>query len=104
MFPEWHHAVPKSAYFKVPETLKTFRMYPISRSVYVLHWLATRLLRLQLLLIRIKKIATLFCEAMDSPTFSDMYGLGRLAAASERMASTGGIYTVYVIIIKQYQC
>ncbi len=30
-----------------------------------------------------------FCEAMDSPTFSDMYGLGRLAAASERMASTG---------------
>ena len=43
MFPEWHHAVPKSAYFKVPETLKTFRMYPISRSVYVLHWLATRL-------------------------------------------------------------
>ena len=27
MFPEWHHAVPGSAYFKVPETLKTFRMY-----------------------------------------------------------------------------
>ena len=26
-FPEWHHAVPESAYFKVPETLKTFRMY-----------------------------------------------------------------------------
>ena len=44
MFPEWHHAVPESAYFKVPETLKTFRMYPISRFVYVLHWLATRLL------------------------------------------------------------
>ena len=43
MFPEWHHAVPESAYFKVPETLKTFRMYPISRFVYVLHWLATRL-------------------------------------------------------------
>ena len=31
MFPEWHHAVPESAYFKVPETLKTFRMYSISR-------------------------------------------------------------------------
>ena len=45
MFPEWHHAVPESAYFKVPETLKTFRMYPISRFVYVLHWLATRLYR-----------------------------------------------------------
>ena len=44
MFPEWHHAVPESAYFKVPETLKTFRMYPISRFVYVLHWLATRLI------------------------------------------------------------
>ena len=43
MFPEWHHAVPESAYFKVPETLKPFRMYPISRFVYVLHWLATRL-------------------------------------------------------------
>ena len=43
MFPEWHHAVPESAYFKVPETLETFRMYPISRFVYVLHWLATRL-------------------------------------------------------------
>ena len=43
MFPEWHHAVPELAYFKVPETLKTFRMYQISRSVYVLHWLATRL-------------------------------------------------------------
>ena len=43
MFPEWHHAVPESAYFKVPETLKTFPMYPISRFVYVLHWLATRL-------------------------------------------------------------
>ena len=42
MFPEWHHAVPESAYFKVSETLKTFRMYPISRFVYVLHWLATR--------------------------------------------------------------
>ncbi len=40
---EWHHAVPESAYFKVPEMLKTFRMYPISRFVYVLHWLATRL-------------------------------------------------------------
>ncbi len=26
MFPEWHHAVPESAYFKLPETLKTFRM------------------------------------------------------------------------------
>ena len=38
MFPEWHHAVPESAYFKVPETLKTYRMYPISRFVYVLHW------------------------------------------------------------------
>ena len=25
MFPEWHHAVPESAYFKVPETLKTFQ-------------------------------------------------------------------------------
>ena len=25
-----HHAVPESAYFKVPETLKTFHMYPIS--------------------------------------------------------------------------
>ena len=24
MFPEWHHAVPESAYFKVPETLKHF--------------------------------------------------------------------------------
>ena len=44
MFPEWHHAVPESAYFKVPETLKTFRMYPTSRFVYVLHWLAARLL------------------------------------------------------------
>ena len=44
MFPEWHHAVPESAYFNVPETLKTFRMYSISRFVYVLHWLATRLL------------------------------------------------------------
>ena len=44
MFPEWHHAVPESAYFKVPETLKTFRMYSISRFVYVLHWLATRLI------------------------------------------------------------
>ena len=43
MFPEWHHAVPESAYFKVPETLKTFRLYSISRFVYVLHWLATRL-------------------------------------------------------------
>ena len=41
MFPEWHHAVPESAYFKVPETLKTFRMYPIFRFVYVLHWLLT---------------------------------------------------------------
>ena len=30
-FPEWHHAVPESAYFKVPETLKTFRMYSTSR-------------------------------------------------------------------------
>ena len=28
---EWHHAVPKSAYFKVPETLKTFRMHSTSR-------------------------------------------------------------------------
>ena len=46
MFPEWHHAVPESAYFKVPETPKTFCMYPISRFVYVLHWLATRLLYL----------------------------------------------------------
>ena len=45
MFPEWHNAVPESAYFKVPETLKTFRMYSISRFVYVLHWLATRLYR-----------------------------------------------------------
>ena len=44
MFPEWHHAVPESAYFKLPETLKTFRMYSISRFVYVLHWLATRLI------------------------------------------------------------
>ena len=26
MFPKWHHAVPESAYFKVPETLKTFRI------------------------------------------------------------------------------
>ena len=43
MFPEWHHAVPESAYFKVPETLKTFRMYSTSRFVYVLHWLAARL-------------------------------------------------------------
>ena len=43
MFPEWHHAVPESAYFKVPETLKTFHMYPISRFLYVLHWMATRL-------------------------------------------------------------
>ena len=41
MFPEWHHAVPESAYVNVSETLKTFRMYPISRFVYVLHWLAT---------------------------------------------------------------
>ena len=31
MFPEWHHAVPESAYLKVPETLKTFRMYSTSR-------------------------------------------------------------------------
>ena len=31
MFPEWHHAVPESAYFKVPETIKTFRMYSTSR-------------------------------------------------------------------------
>ena len=46
MFPEWHHAVPESLYFKVglPETLKTFRMYSISRFVYVLHWLETRLI------------------------------------------------------------
>ena len=43
MFPEWHHAVPESAYFKVPETLKTFSMYSISRFVYVLDWLGTRL-------------------------------------------------------------
>ena len=43
MFPEWHHAVLESAYFKVSETLKTFRMYPTSRFVYVLHWLAARL-------------------------------------------------------------
>ncbi len=27
MFPEWHHAVPESAYFKVPETIKTFRIH-----------------------------------------------------------------------------
>ena len=33
MSPECCHAVPESAYFKVPETLKTFRMYPISRFV-----------------------------------------------------------------------
>ena len=26
MFPEWHHAVPESAYLKVPETLKTRRV------------------------------------------------------------------------------
>ncbi len=45
MFPDWHHAVPESAYFKVPEMLKTFRMCPTSRFVYVLHWLATRLLQ-----------------------------------------------------------
>ena len=31
MFPEWNHAVPESAYFNVPETLKTFRMYSTSR-------------------------------------------------------------------------
>ena len=31
MFPEWYHAVPESAHFKVPETLKTFRMYSTSR-------------------------------------------------------------------------
>ena len=31
MFPEWHHAAPESAYFKVPETLKTFRMYSTSK-------------------------------------------------------------------------
>ena len=31
MFPEWHHAVPESAYIKVPETLKTFHMYSTSR-------------------------------------------------------------------------
>ena len=46
MFPEWHHAVPESAYFKLPETLQTFRMYSISRFVYVLHCLATRLIGL----------------------------------------------------------
>ena len=49
MLPEWHHAVPQSAYFKVPETLKTFRMYTTSSFVYVLHWLATRLLSLLLI-------------------------------------------------------
>ena len=43
MFPDWHHVVPESAFFKVPETLKTFRMYSTSRFVYVLHLLATRL-------------------------------------------------------------
>ena len=26
MFPEWYHAVPESAYFKVPETLKTLAL------------------------------------------------------------------------------
>ena len=41
MFPEWHNAVPESAYFKVPETLKTFRMYSTSRYAPC----ATRLLR-----------------------------------------------------------
>ena len=46
IFPESHHAVPESAYFKVPEMLKIFCMYSISRFVYVLHWLATRLLSL----------------------------------------------------------
>ena len=44
MFPQWHHAVPESAYFKVPETLKTVRMYPTSRFVYVLYWLAIEFL------------------------------------------------------------
>ena len=43
MFPEWIHAVPESAYFKVPERLNTFHMYSLSRFVYVLHCLATRL-------------------------------------------------------------
>ena len=33
--------VPESAYFKEPETLKTCRMYSISRFAYVLYWLAT---------------------------------------------------------------
>ena len=45
MFPEWHHAVPESAYFKVPETLKTFRMYSTSRYAPS----ATRLRRLRML-------------------------------------------------------
>ena len=28
MFPEWHYAVPESAYFKVPETLKNISYVP----------------------------------------------------------------------------
>ena len=57
MFPEWQHAVPESAYFKVPETLKTFRMHPISRIVYVLHCLANRLVSLivQLIVMFLRK-------------------------------------------------
>ena len=31
MFHEWHHAVPQSAYFKVPETLNTFRIVYTSK-------------------------------------------------------------------------
>ena len=40
MFPEWRHAVPKSAYFQVPETITTFRMptrFPGS-SMFCIGW------------------------------------------------------------------
>ena len=51
MFPEWHHAVPESAYFKVPETLKTFRMFSISRyascATRLKHWEQLREIRRQ---------------------------------------------------------
>ena len=40
MFPDWHHAVPESAYFKVPETLKTFRIldYHVRLEMFCIGW------------------------------------------------------------------
>ena len=48
--------VPESAYFKVPETLKTFRMYPISRFVYVLHCIAFATRLIVMYVIKIKQL------------------------------------------------